>query len=227
MGKVISEHFLHCVKSMFRFKPVRKINNKGYRTIIYMHPSEKIKRMVKCEFALESGFAELLDYDPNVTNYCEQPIKLNIRLEGKWRPYTPDFVVERASSHKLILVEIKPKDKVQEYKEKFNQARKAAAQKGFDFCVVTDEFIYAEPRYSNIKYLRRYSRSDITRDSFNITTEYFNQHSGRSYLFETQKFLCDRGVIKNEFIAMMYRKIILIDVCKTFGPNSILTLNIM
>ena len=85
--------------------PVRKVSNRG-GNIIGHYPSLKLGRMVAFESLIERDLIYLLDFEPDVTWFAEQPFTISYQYEGKALNYTPDFHVIRADQN--ILVECKP-----------------------------------------------------------------------------------------------------------------------
>jgi hypothetical protein len=75
---------------------VRRVSNRG-GNIVGHFPSLKLGRMVAFESLIERDFIYLLDYEPAVEHFSEQPLVIRYQHAGKKRQYTPDFhVVYRA-----------------------------------------------------------------------------------------------------------------------------------
>jgi hypothetical protein len=140
---------------------MRRLTNKGKKHI-GKFPSAKNRRPVWYESLLERDFIFLLEFDPEVVAYREQPIKLTFCLDDKKRTYTPDFLLERAGGRKQ-LVEVKPKIKADspEMKRFFRKVSHEFSKFDYDFAVATDDFIRAEPRLGNLRLLHRYSRTSM------------------------------------------------------------------
>jgi hypothetical protein len=140
--------------------PVRKVSNRG-GNIIGRFPSLKLKRMVDYESLIERDFLYLLDFEPEVTWFMEQPLTITYTDQAKTRNYTPDF--HMISNGRNILVECKPQQFVTKAS---NQLKFAAAEhwctaKDWDFQVVTDEQLHSSYRLHNIKYLTQFARYNI------------------------------------------------------------------
>jgi hypothetical protein len=137
--------------------PVRKVSNRGGNTI-GKFPSLKMQRMVAYESLIEKDFIYVLDYEPDVTWFEEQPLTITYEHEGKTRRYTPDFHVVRGGQH--WLVECKPEKFVdkEENQRKFNAAESWCAERGWVFCVVTAQDLRQGQRLENIKLMSPYAR---------------------------------------------------------------------
>src|SRR2546421_5301425 len=75
------------------FMPVRIIP-KNYRSLTGLVPNTRTQSMTAFESSLERDFLLLLDFDPDVEFYEEQPVKITYHDEsGRRRTYTPDVFV--------------------------------------------------------------------------------------------------------------------------------------
>ncbi len=140
--------------------PVRKVRSSG-RNIVGHFPSLKLGRMVAFESLLERDLICLLDYEPSVEWFSEQPLVIRYQHSGQWRQYTPDFhVVHRVHN---LLFECKPKRFVYDPKNqiKFEAARLWCQERGWAFDVVTDEHLASNWRVKNIKLLTQFARYSI------------------------------------------------------------------
>src|SRR5712692_4783881 len=84
---------------------VRQVSHRGNNTI-GRFPSLKMKRMISFESLIECDLLYLLDYEPEVERFDEQPLTIAYPDGPALRHYTPDFHVVR-SQHNL-LIECKP-----------------------------------------------------------------------------------------------------------------------
>jgi len=128
-------------------------------------PSLKLERMVGYQSAIERDFIYLLDFDPAVTTYKEQPMTISYLDGGKQRGYTPDFSI--VLNNRTYLAECKHHQFLQEEVNglKWRAARRWCSTHGATFHVVTDTRIRAGYRLKNVKLLTDYARypaSDAT-----------------------------------------------------------------
>lgn len=75
-------------------------------------PSWKMKRMVHWESENELNAFRLLDCDPDVTSFSEQPCVVRYVLGGQTRNHYPDILVERNDRKELW--EVKPESRAEE-----------------------------------------------------------------------------------------------------------------
>jgi len=140
--------------------PVRKVSNRGGNAI-GRFPSTKMGRMIAFESLLERDFIYLLDYDPAVEWFEEQPLSIEYLHEASLRHYTPDFHLLESGRH--VLVECKP-DRFVETEEncrKFAVGREWCQGHGWEFRVATEQQIRNGFRLQNVKLLAQYARQKV------------------------------------------------------------------
>ncbi len=121
------------------------------------------------ESSLERDFLELIEFDPNVSFYVEQPVTIFYEDNGSTKSYTPDFLLKYrsgimpASSYSPLLVEIKYADDLKKnrniLKAKFDAAEKYASEKDWRFKVLTEKEIRND-YLKNAKFLGYYAKFD-------------------------------------------------------------------
>jgi len=141
--------------------PVRKVAGRGH-SATGKFPSLKLGRMVQFESLLELDFIHLLEYDPTVTRYEEQPLTIEYQYGKKTLRYTPDFHVVHSETH--TLVECKPDKFVDtdENRRKFSAAEAWCAERDWRFQVATAATIRGGNRLQNIKFLYQFARREVT-----------------------------------------------------------------
>lgn len=143
--------------------PNRKITNRGGRKVISLFPTRH-GHSVWCESLNELYFAHLLDTDPEVLDFEEQPSPIHYWLTGKKRRHTPDFLAKRKSGN--YLYQVKPHEVAisAEWQEKFRAIALEAKRQGYLFEVITDRWIKQEPKLTNVLILRRYYTEPFTEE---------------------------------------------------------------
>jgi hypothetical protein len=140
--------------------PVRKGSRRG-GSAIGRFPSLKMGRMIAFESLLERDFIYLLDFDPSVDWFDEQPPVIETVHEGKQLHYTPDFHLMERGRH--VLVECKQEGFVETDK---NLSMYAATQdlcdeRGWEFRIVNNRQVRAGFRLHNVKFLTQYARQKV------------------------------------------------------------------
>lgn len=143
--------------------PVRTVSNRGRRNVIGYFPSLKMRRMVQFESTLERDLIYLLDFDPQVAEFEEQPLKIAYQHEGKRLPYTPDFQAV-STSGRIALLECKPHCFVsrEDNQRKFSAAQARCAERGWLFQVITDKQLRTGYKVQNVKLLTQHARHEVS-----------------------------------------------------------------
>lgn len=144
------------------FEPVRNPVKKTKGSYPGYVPSLKEDRMVATESTIERDFAILVEADPFVKRYSEQPIAVEYVLDGKKHKHTPDFAISR--NGQIIFVQVKPEAKASdpENVRKFAAIREACARHGYRFIVLTEMEILRQPRLRNAEILHHAGRSSLS-----------------------------------------------------------------
>jgi hypothetical protein len=151
--------------------PIRTVSNRGGNTI-GRYPSLKLGRMVRYESLIERDLIYVLDFDPAISWFEEQPLTLKYRTAGQTRRYTPDFQVCQAGQ--MRLVECKPQTRVArpENQRKFAVARAWCEAQGWRFEVITEVQLAASQRVQNIIRLTRFARYPMASAFKQAVTDY-------------------------------------------------------
>src|SRR6266705_3305876 len=150
--------------------PVRTVP-KNYRSLTGLVPNTRTQSMTAFESSLERDFFLLLDFNPDVEFFEEQPVKIVYHdANGRRRTYTPDVLVRYRNDRpparhiKPLLCEVKYRDDLRQhwvaYRPKFRAAGRYARQQGWRFRVVTERHIRT-PYLDNVKFLRSYQAMAI------------------------------------------------------------------
>lgn len=161
------------------------------------------------ESDLERDFLILLDFDPLVSSFYDQPVRIPYELlSGKMGYYTPDILVYYRTNHVSgllkcpLLAEIKYKKDLQqnhhEYALKFKAAEKYAQERGWEYKVLTEDDIRT-PLFWNAKFLRSYRRIkpkvvegelllEILQEGKIITVQELLDEAARRRVADSEKF---------------------------------------
>jgi hypothetical protein len=203
---------------------VRKVTNNRFKSI-FLFPSLKMGKQVWADSPLEEDYLHLLDPDGEVTFFKEQPLKIYYTLAGKSRiySYTPDFLVRRGD--KIQIVEVKPITKVYDAKNQllFRIATRACREKGYDFIVVTDEFIRRQPRLDNLKAFRRYATIPVGSPRLHLYCHDFFSSTPEARIDELARFFESKRVSKGTVYSLLYWGVLHIDLMKPVGGDSLVS----
>lgn len=143
--------------------PVRKPFTRYGRNIVGKFPSLKLDRMVAFESRIERDQIYLMEYDPNVVFFEEQPFSIDYKYGGKELKYTPDFrVVDANGRHRLI--ECKPQKYVNkdDNQRKFAVAKEWCLHRNWEYKVITDNDTRSGFRLQNVMMLWQFARHHVS-----------------------------------------------------------------
>lgn len=144
--------------------PVRKIP-KNHLFVTGGFSSQKVGQQLGFESILEKELMLLLEFDADVEQFEEQPVK--VPVPGVRQGYVPDLLIHYRGERQTELVEVKTQAYLDryatEYAPKFAAAENYCEERGWRFVKYTEEDIRT-PRLSNLKFLRRYRNMQPTQD---------------------------------------------------------------
>lgn len=191
--------------------------------LIGKFPSLKMGRIVWYESLLERDYMYLLEIDPEVISYREQPFRIRYFLAGKNRRYTPDLLIHRRCGE--YIVEVKPKKKAleQKYVILFRIAAQICRQEGYEFHVATDVIIRSQPRLNTVKFLYKYARTPISPQHQIYCHELF-VGTQELPLSEIMKFFATRSIGQQVVYALIFHGVLSINLMEPLSPMSIVRL---
>jgi len=202
--------------------PVRKPTNHG-RKVIGKFPSAKMSRPIWWESQLERDYIYLLETDPDVVAFHEQPFQIRYTIDNTVHTYTPDFLVKRRSGRKQI-VEVKPEEvALSEEYGRFSRIVTLICKKhGCEFITVTEKTIRVQPRLDNVKFLSRYSRVPVHPNHLIEQRRVFIKSKKPSLSMLVKKF-SNRGIGQHVVYALIARGEVTVDLDAPIMPSSIVS----
>ncbi len=175
------------------------------------------------ESQIERDYIYLLEIDPDVLSYKEQPFTLSYPSQGKLRKYTPDFWVERRV--KKQVVEVKPQQQVESQSNLhlFPKIASICHQLDLEFVVVTETMIRVQPKLDNIKLLMKYSRVSLSATHRLDCLQYFHSQKSRS-LQQAEQDLRPVGMSRPILLRLLYEGWLVTDLMQPLRPESLLQL---
>lgn len=118
--------------------------------------------MIAFESLIERDYLFVLDYEPCVVSFEEQPLTIEYRWGGKTLHYTPDFHVVLVKQRNA-LVECKPAALVDsdENRRKWQAALAQCGEWDWDFVIATDTDLRTGYRLQNIQAVTYYARLTV------------------------------------------------------------------
>jgi len=192
--------------------PVRKMPSFGAQKNIGKFASVKTGRIAWFESLLERDHMYLLDFDPQVTYWHEQPFKFRYVLNGTTHFYTPDIEVHRDGKKQVIEVKSQQQVDSGDFDSIFRSATSICQDEGYEYVVVTDRVIRQQPKLDNIKKLWKYARTPILPQYQLLCAELFQANQSESVeLGDVLAFFTTKNVAVQAVYAMMFWGILTFD----------------
>lgn len=152
-------------------KPVWKQPRGNYGSNFWQMYSRKLDRDVHFYSSLERDHGVIVEADPTVAWFCEQPLRINIKLDGRDRETVIDMLIQFTDGRKEYR-EVKYASDVQRADDCSRVSRQLAAQRewafvtGNDYKIVTDEEIRRNAMFLQnwkqiLAYLATYASYDL------------------------------------------------------------------
>ena len=205
--------------------PVRKIPRYGAQKNIGKFSSVKTGLVSWYESLLERDYMYLLDFDPDVRLWHEQPLRIRFTLGGKTHWYTPDLEVHRDS--KKQIVEVKPLKQVESGKwdPLFCAATSICEEEGYEYAVVTDDVIRKQPRLESVKKLWKYARTPIHAQHQIVCHEFFRKRQvDQIELGDLFQFTKTKSVPTQCIYALLFWGVLDFDLMQPLDPDSLIRL---
>src|SRR5271157_3271879 len=128
------------------------------------YPSWKMERMLQWESMNELNAFRLLDCDPRVTVFAEQPCEIVYVDGAETRHHYPDIYAEVDSNRELWEVKTEGEASQSEGSTRTELLTSSLLEYGFTYRVVLDHELAKQPRLDNAKTLLRYGRRTASDD---------------------------------------------------------------
>jgi hypothetical protein len=140
----------------------RKVVSRSRARPTGKYPSWKMRRMLQWESENELNAFRLLDCDPDVTRFHEQPCEVMYVLDGQARSHYPDILVERNGRKELW--EVKPESQAQapEVVSRTTVLIQELPLWGYTYRVVLAKDLTMQPRQGNASVLLGFGRRAVT-----------------------------------------------------------------
>ena len=140
----------------------RKVVTRSRARSTRKYPSWKMGRMIQWESIHERNAFVLLDADPNVKRFREQPLVIEYTLNGKPHRHFPDLLVVYGNAKHLW--EIKSREAALSDETKLRTAllSHALSRYGFQYRLILGESLEQKSFLSNAELLNRFGRHPIS-----------------------------------------------------------------
>jgi len=155
---------------------IRKVVRRSNYRVTGKYPSIKMGRPMQWESTLERDAFYLLDADPTVQKFYEQPARFTYVLDGQVHHHYPDIYIETANG--CFFREVKSDKEVAEANiiTRTQYLQLILRDQGLGYSILTESEIHLEPRLSNVKRVLRYGRGSISLSQQERLIQRYFQH---------------------------------------------------
>ncbi len=126
------------------------------------YPSWKMGRMLQWESPHELNAFRLLDCDPQVLIFREQPAEVTYEIDGAQRKHFPDIYVSYADRDEFWEVKADPESIDSETAARTKLLTDALRQRGYRYRLIFGNDLASQPRLENSLLLLRFGRDDVS-----------------------------------------------------------------
>ncbi len=140
----------------------RKVVTRSRARATGKYPSWKMGRMIQWESINELNAYRLLDTDPSVIEFYEQPLKISYVIDGTPRTHYPDTLVKWINHQELW--EIKSANDVErpDYFERTQFLESALIEFGYNYRMINAKGFLTQPRLNNSITLLKFGRHPVS-----------------------------------------------------------------
>lgn len=153
----------------------RKVVTRSRSRSTGKYPSWKMKRMIQWESPHELNAYRLLDCDPTVISFQEQPLEIRYELSGEVHRHYPDALVQRHSGDELWEVKTHADAVRSEVAERTRLMTAELPRFGFRYCMVLAEDLGAQPLLLNALLVLRHGRFAISLQDRQVVLGFLNE----------------------------------------------------
>lgn len=140
----------------------RKVISRSKGRSTGKYPSWKMRRMVHWESPHELNAFRLLDANPAVVSFHEQPLVIRFVLGGVEHLHYPDVLVNLSSTRELLEIKSASEAVAPDVVARTRLLQATLPQKGFTYRMVIGEDLAREPRLSTVLTILKYGRQPIS-----------------------------------------------------------------
>jgi hypothetical protein len=139
----------------------RKVVSRSNARPTGKYPSWKMGRMLQWESVNELNALRLLDCDPKVKFFYEQPCEIEFVQNGIFRSHFPDLLVECVSGKEMWEVKTQSDALKVDVSERTDLLKKVLPDWGYTYRLILADDLKRQPRLANANLLLKYGRKPV------------------------------------------------------------------
>ena len=160
----------------------------------------------------------LLDCDPEVIAFQEQPVEIRYELQGKLHRHFPDILVRKKMSNELWEVKTEADAARIEVAERTTLMTGDLPRLGFRYRLILAEDLGGEPRLANTLLILQHGRRAISIQERQVVIRFFNNHTAIHWKQVLDGALGPNG--RTSVCRMLLEGLLELDMNETIGPKT-------
>ncbi|MBI5921926.1 MAG: hypothetical protein HY847_09750 [Betaproteobacteria bacterium] len=180
-----------------------------------------MNRQIHWDSPHELNAYRLLECNPSVTHFADQPCVIHYRLGDKDYHHFPDIFVRTSISEALWEIKILENAKEPEVVARTALMKEKLSEYGYEYCVVLGEDLAREPRLQNARWLLRYGRSPLSFEQLEYVRRLFT--SKRSLIWQDVVNGFHKPFTMQQACRLVLDGILHLNLEEKFGPTTTLS----
>jgi hypothetical protein len=155
----------------------RKVISRSNTRPTGRYPSFRMERMIHWRSVHELNAYRLLDCNPAVIEFSEQPCVISYRLYGHDQEHYPASRVKTANTQTLLEIMTSECAQRPEIADRSRLMKKYLPAHGYDYQVGIAEDVGRQPRLCNVRFLLRYGQGDLSFHQREFSRQLFSVHN--------------------------------------------------
>lgn len=190
------------------------------RKVVHRSPTHTVRSLnlphlqtaaIEADSSVERDFVHCAALFPAVTSISSQPFKLTLSVGT----YTPDYLVTFTDGSRAV-VEVKPEEFIDDFQEKFDQARLKLAEFDMPFLLARDTVLRREGLMERALFVRRYAKGCVSADAAQRCLELLESKGDAL----SMKELCEAGIDRATVLHMVTRRKLLLSADLQYGDDA-------
>lgn len=196
----------------------RKVVTRSRSRSTGKYPSWKMARMIQWESPHELNAYRLLDCDPAVLAFQEQPYEIHYTLNGENHRHYPDVLVQRRSGKELWEVKTQADALREDVSERTALMAAELPSMGFGYRLMQAEDLGAQPTLFNALLILHHGRFDISIQERQLVLQFLKERSEIRWGDVLAGQLGSKG--RRSVCRMLLEGTLMLDISKPIGSET-------
>jgi hypothetical protein len=195
---------------------------KGWASYRGKFPSLKLGRVVLYKSLLVRDYLYLLEFDPEVNLYQEDPLEITYNCADEVRAFAPDLLVCRPNRRQLIKLSYDECPHEGECPGQLRALDRACRRLGYEYGLIAATVVGRQPFLNNVKALWKYAGVPVEAPQYQLLCMEFFRHREIAQLGDVIEFFESQGASAREVFALAFRGVLFADMNSPLTKQSLI-----